>query len=313
MSQRLLQHQAATSRWTLPLTVTYAALVWAAMVSLGVVDWVEALLVWAAAAIVTAINNREAFLPFYSQSVPSVFLMLITALFATSPSPSSAICATGFSALLLLLLTSYQDHMAPGTVYYAFVMLGLVSVFFPQALCYLPFLWLVMRTKLMNLGPRTFFASLLGIITPYWFLLGYWAVTQDLSSIPSHFQELKAFGPLFHYASLTPWQWTALGMTAFLGIVSVVYFFCTSYSDKIRTRLFNEGFTLLFFVTLGFLALQPSFYPELMAVLIVMISPLAGRMLALSHTKLSNMFFMACVVICILYTLIALWTRSMNS
>lgn len=309
----LLQSKAATSRLTLPLTIAYAAPVWLAMVSLGNTEWHEAALVWLAATLFTLLNNREALLPFYSQSVSCSFLMLSTMLFATCSSTSAAICALGFSAFLLILLPSYQDHRAPGTVYFAFILVGVMSVYFIQVVCYLPFLWFVMRSKLMNLGSRAFFASLLGILTPYWFILGYLALTGNIIELPSHFQRIVAFGPLFQYTSLSPWQWITMVMTAILGGVSIIYFLHTSYADKIRTRLLNETFTFLFFITMIFLILQPGFYEELMAIMVVFVSPLAGRLLALSHTRLSNILYIISIVTCVIYTILVLWIHSMNS
>lgn len=137
--------------------------------------------------------------------------MLSTLLFATCPSLSAAICALGFSAFLLILLPSYQDRRAPGTVYFAFIMLGVMSVYFIQVLCYLPFLWLAMRSKLMNLGYRSFFASLLGILTPYWFILGYLplrAISWNCHPISSG-QSLSAhFSNTHHFphGNWLPWE-----------------------------------------------------------------------------------------------------------
>ena len=170
-----------------------------------------------------------------------------------------------------------------------------------------------MRSKLMNLGSRSFFASLLGILTPYWFILGYLALTGNIMELPSYFQRTVAFGPLLQYTSLSPWQLATMGMTVILGGVSIIYFLHTSYADKIRTRLLNETFTFLFFVTVVFLALQPGFYEELMAIMVVFVSPLAGRLFALSHTKLSNIFYIASIAIYAIYTILALWMSSMSS
>ena len=98
-----------------------------------------------------------------------------------------------------------------------------------------------------------------------------------------------------------------MGMTVILGGVSIIYFLHTSYADKIRTRLLNETFTFVF------LALQPGFYEELMAIMVVFVSPLAGRLFALSHTKLSNIFYIASIAIYAIYTILALWMSSMSS
>lgn len=310
MSRQLLQREVATSRLTLPVTVTYTALIWAVMLSLGMVSWGEAACVWLAALLFTALNNREALLPFYSQSLSCTFLMLATTLSATCGTFPAAVCVVGLSSFLFILLSSYQDRNAPGTVYFAFIMLGIVSLYFIKALFYLPFLWFVMRSKLMNLGSRAFFASLLGILTPYWFLLGYWSLTGELAELPSRFRGIAAFDTFFDYSTLSPWQWITLAMTVGLGVAAVIYFLSTSYTDKIRTRLINEALAILFFVTIALLALQPSSYAELMSIMVVIISPLAGRMLALSHTKLSNLLFILSVITCVVYTACLLWTRS---
>jgi hypothetical protein len=37
---------------------------------------------------------------------------------------------------------------------------------------YLPLIWLMMRVIVYSLSWRTFLSSLLGLITPYWFMSG---------------------------------------------------------------------------------------------------------------------------------------------
>lgn len=72
----LLQGKAATSRLTLPLTIAYTALVWLAMVSLGITEWHEAALVWLAAILLRLLTIGK----HYFLSIASLSLLVLDAL-----------------------------------------------------------------------------------------------------------------------------------------------------------------------------------------------------------------------------------------
>ena len=121
------------------------------------------------------LNNTNALLHIYSRMVSASFLALTCTAVFLFPSLRSSLCMLSFISFCTIIFHTYQDKESPGLTYFAFLCLGIASLMFIQVLFFIPFLWLMMRFKLMAFSWRMMWASLLGIITPYWFLIG-WAV-----------------------------------------------------------------------------------------------------------------------------------------
>lgn len=310
MSIKRAQNKIAESRKTLPVTIFYSALVWLVILLHDTSVWIEGVLTLASAIVLMVLNNRCALIPFYSRSVSCTFLVLFTMVACTVTSLTGTIVGACFALFYLIIFSSYQERQAPGTVYLAFIFLGITSIYFIQILYFLPILWLVMQTMLMNLGLRAFFASLLGILTPYWFLLGYKVYTGDLIIYMDHFMDLVRFGLPLDFSSFTLFHYINLGIVTLLGIIGIVHFFLTSYTDKIRTRMFYECFTTIFLITLAFMIMQPHHFPDLFAILVVSASPLFARFFTLSHSRVSNIMFLVILSLTIAYTVFNLWIHS---
>ena len=74
------------------------------------------------------------------------------------------------------LFTTYHDPEAREKAYSAALLIGIGSLLWVHLLWFLPLFWLGMY-NFRSLTSRTFIASLLGVATVYWFLLG-WCVWQ---------------------------------------------------------------------------------------------------------------------------------------
>ncbi len=296
----------------MPVTIIYTALVWVAMYLHGANVWIEGGLTLVAATILVVLNNRCALIPFYSRSVSCTFLALSTMVASTATSLTGAIVGACFALFYLIIFSSYQNKEAAGTSYLAFVFIGIISLYFIQILYFLPFLWLIMLTMIMNLSWRTFFASLLGILTPYWFLLGYKIYTGELEVCLDHFMAIIRFDRPFEIATLGIYQTINLGFVTLLGIIGMIHFWVTSHSDKIRTRMFYECFITIFLVTLAFIIVQPCHFSNLFAILVISASPLFARFFTLTHNRASNIFFLVILSLAIGYTVFNLWRLSTN-
>lgn len=283
-----LQNKIAESRWALPVTLIVTASLW---VLRGLGDpqvWPCLACMVIATLFMVELNNSNSLIRIYSRMVSSSFAVMMTmAEFVHTSLQASVVtlCAVG---LLLCLFKCYQDHDAPGWVFYAFLCVGLASLVWVQVFFFLPLLWIIMATMVYCMGPRNLAASFLGLITPYWFYLGYCALQGDIMGFVGHFVELAEFQPLWSYGSISVMQWGMLAILVVCALIGAGHFWATIYNDKIRTRMLYQTFCLIDFVAFAFLVLQPQHFIPLWCIMAVCTAPLIAHFIALTKEKLSS-------------------------
>jgi hypothetical protein len=211
-------------------------------------------------------------------------------------------------AALMLLFDSYQDQTAVGSVYYAFLLLGIGSMFDAHVIFYLPLLWFMMKIIVYSLSWRTFFASLLGLATPYWFMCGWllWQKDGDFQAIANLFavQDILQFP--FDFGSVTLPYLLLMGFTTLLMAIGSMHFIHSSFRDKIRVRQIYYGFITLGIFSLALWVLQP--HNELaIRILILTTSPLIGHYWALTNSRFSNIICIILTAALVVLTALNLW------
>ena len=256
------------------------------------------------------LNNLNALIRIYSRMVTCSFLVLSCCacfLFPSLPDKFLQIC---FVAFYLLLFNSYQDKEASAWVYYAFLCLGLSSIVFPQICYILPLMWLLTATLLQSLSWRTFIASLLGFITPYW-CYSFWLVWQgDFSPLFNHFAQLYDFSVSESILSLDISRLLILLFLCTIFITGTIHYIRQKSGDKIRIRQLFSFFIWTILFTITWICLQPQFYDTLLPILIINVSPLAGHFIALTRTKTTNVAFLVLSAAALMITLYNLWNTS---
>lgn len=258
--------------------------------------------------LIAELNNRNALIRIYSRMVSSCFLVMATTLTITHWSAERNVVTLATSLLFYLLFLTYQDRKATGKVYYAFVSLSVASIFFPQILFFVPLLWLLMGTRLLSLSVKTFFASILGLITPYWIILAYkaWASyavgTDTLPPIKTFFTEYVADIAQFH--SPIPYYYSIFVQPSFslcsilhiaqyalpilCAIIGTVHYFRTKQQDHIKTQLLYESIIVVNTTAIIFMLAQPQHIESLIGMIIVTTAPLIAHFVALTHTRWTN-------------------------
>jgi len=235
---------------------------------------------------------------------------------------SSAVCFRGtntnesivtlcFIAFYFIIFQAYQNRRGAGPVFYAFAMIGIASIFFVKILYFVPFLWIALAAYILAFSLRTFTASILGLLFPYWFVAGYYVYTHNLPSLLSHFTELAVFGDISNYQHVTEHQAVTFFFVAFLGLTGIIHFLRNSYKDKIKVRMFYETFITLHVATMLFIILQPQHYDFLIHIMIITTAVLFGHFLALTRTWLTNIAFHLVIVLILLLTAYNLWMPSL--
>ena len=286
--------------------------------------WWEQLLVLAVSTmIMVELNNANSLIRIFSRMVSCSFLLLTLMAAFLFPSLRGGLVGLSFVAFYLFFLQAYQDRQAVGSIYAAFLSLGIGSLFFVQILYFVPLFWLLMAIRLLAFSGRTFFASLLGLLTPYWLLAPYYLYTLDYTTPLAHFMALAQFksldqvfslsGPLVapifsdpallitpHSSVLAPLF--TLGFVLLLAFTGIIHFLRHSSNDKLRTQMVYEMFIITLLFNLVFIILQPQHLPFLLRLLIINTAPLIGHFLALTRTRFTNIAFFVIVAVTFLLT-----------
>lgn len=292
-----IQNRMAESRFAFPVTMAYALAIWLASGVAAEGNWIQLVLFALSTLMMVTLNNSNALIRIYSRMVSCSFIVMTCAQTFLFSSLRSAGVGLAFILFYLSLMRSYQDKKAPGIVFYSFACLGIASVFFVQILYFVPVLWILMGTNLMSMTHRMFWASVLGIVMPYWFAAGYCAYAGTLGDLADHFAQLAQFEQLFQYDSLDIHKIVTFGIISLFSLVGIVHYMRKSYLDKIRTRMIFEMFITVDIMAYVFIILQPQHYDCLMPVITVNTSCLFAHFIALTKTRTTNIFFiLACIV-----------------
>ena len=167
---KYLQNKIAGSRITLPVACLYSFVVWLAS---GVIQeqwWLQLFCFAFTAYLMAILNSKNSLIRIYSRLI-SVFFMVFTCcnclLF---PSIREAVSILFLVLCYFILFSSYQDKTATGLTLYGFAALGAATMSNVHLLYYVPLFWLFMRYNLLSLSWRTWMASVLGLLLPYWFV-----------------------------------------------------------------------------------------------------------------------------------------------
>lgn len=297
------QNRIAESRATLPWTAVICLLIW--LVG-GVITrgwWLQMGVAALAMLMMALLNNVNALIRIYSRMISCSFIVLMTMTAYLWPQLSAGMAALAVTTFYLLLFQTYQDKRAMGMIFYAYAMLGIGSIFWVQLLWLVPLFWILMATNILAFSGRTFFASILGLVLPYWFLGGYYFLTGQITMLGAHFADILNVGPLFALGLLDLHHFVTIGFVFLLGILGMVHFLRNSYKDKIRIRMYYEAFIVIELVLMAAIIVFPKMADPLMALLIATTAPLIGHFLALTHTKVTNITFFVILAIVAALTL----------
>ena len=312
MIKKRRQERFALSRFALPVTAIYGAL---ATLAAGVIEqelWLQTAALFAATIMMVFLNNRYSLIREYSRMVSCSYLVLMTMACFLFPSIKGAIVELAFIAACFFLFNAYQNPRRAGSVFYAFAMIGISSIFFVQILYYVPLLWFILSTNILALSTRTIAASILGLIIPYWFVAGYYASLGNIQPLIDHFSDLAKFGKLFDYSMINSHQTVTFIFIAILGLTGIIHFLRNSYNDKIKTRMLYECFIALEIATIVFIILQPQHFDFLLRILIMCTATLIGHFITLTHTWITNIAFHLIIVLILLITACNLWMPSLT-
>lgn len=305
-----LQNKVAESRHTLPVALLYGTGVWLAAGLIQQAWWIQFACFALSVLLMVELNNKNLLIRIYSRAVSVTYILLFCSAVFLFPSWHNGFVQICVISSLLFLYACYQDTTTVGLTYYTFLMLGIGSIANPFLLFYLPIYWLMMVMIVYSFSLRTFFASLLGLLTPYWFLAG-WIVYQDsgdLSAIIRHFSCLTEFQSPFDFQSVSRSCLYTIILTVSLWLIGIIHFIHTSYLDKIRVRQLYYSFIIIGIWSILLFVLQPRQEELTLGMLMITASPFFGHYVSLTHSKFTNITVWVLTVIILLTTVFNLWT-----
>ena len=301
------QNRIAQSRWTLPVTAIYCVLVFVLSHGAAQSQWVQLPILGASTLLMILLNNTHALIRIYSRMVSCSFAVLTVMSPFLYGSPSESVAQLFFILFLLFIFHAYQDKRAVGWVFYAYAALGIASTIYVQMLYLVPILWVLQATNVLAASLRTYCASILGLLMPYWFMGAYCLYAGQSQFLIDHFAAIANWQTPLNFITLDIHRLVTLAFVVILGIIGTVHFLAYSYQDKIRTRMLYELFIALEVCIMVLLVLQPQHFDMLFSLLTVVVSPLIGHFLALTHSRLSNITFFSLIIIALLLTIYNVW------
>ena len=256
------------------------------------------------------LNNQNALIRIFSRMVSCAFLVLSCVASFLMTDLRGGIMQMFVTAAYLILFHGYQNREAVGTVYYGFLMLGLASLACPHILYFIPLIWLLMATNLLSLSWRTWQASMLGLLTPYWFICGWLGYQADFTPLIDHFSPLFDFDFPIRHANYSTSIWLTYGLLAVCTLTGIVHFIRKSSYDSIRIRLFYGIFIWTDLFAFALMAFQPQHYDMLLRIIIINTAPLIAHFLALTSTKITNVAFFVITGLVLIITAYNLWSTS---
>lgn len=295
--KKRLQNKIASSQIALPLTGICALAVCYFWGMLNADGYVQVACLALSTYVMAEMNNRNALLRIPSRMVSCSFLVLSMLTCENLKDLSTSLVQMLFILSLAILFTAYQDRKAHGKLFCAFSCIGLASVFWLHILLLVPVLWFCAAAFLLELSWKNFFASVLGLLLPYWLLAAWFSLHGNLDWFAVHFNGFSQWT-----MPELAWNgtWVELAVTLFiilLLLTGTIHFLRRSYLDKLRTRFLYEMFIVTGMALTLMIALLHDHRSVLIHLLIVCTAPLIAHFIALTNTRLTNMAFIGILVV----------------
>lgn len=304
------QIQIATGRFTLPVTIVICLLLWIFTLqgwnelgSIGIIALIGYLMIEANTTF-TLIRTRT--------SLPvCIYWMLATALFFLHGFLRENFVPLAFLIAVMQLFASYESSKPATPIYNIFLILGTCSLFFAPVVYYIP-LFLIGMIPFRAFSLKSFGACVLGLLTPYWFLLGFALWENQIQLFTDPLNEMTTFTPI-SYGHLHIHEIVSWGFISLFLLINGIHYFQAAYSDKTRTRIYHFFLVYAGWWTTLLSFLMPQHLPVWLPVQCICASFLGGRLFTLTRNRFSGIYFFVTFVIAILITLYNLWMLYFNS
>lgn len=203
------------------------------------------------------------------------------------------------------LFTSYHDLQAKSNAYNAALLIGIGSLLWIHILWFIPLFWVGMY-NFRTLNLRTFLASLLGVGTVYWFLLGWCIWFADFTPFTIPFATLFRLNLLMP-AGIGLVDWIGILLMASLTTISAINIITHEYEDTLRTRQFLSFLILMAICTFAMYFLYEQASEEFLETACIPASILIAHFFTVMRGRIIFWTFYSSIVIFIVLLILRLW------
>ncbi len=305
-----LQISITTGRFTLPVVACLCLLLWGLSLD-SWTDGISMLVTILTAYVLIEWNTAFSLIRRRTAFHVSLYIFLATMCFFLHPFQGIVAVPLLFLMMLYALFRGYEAHQSSGDTFNAFFFLGLGSLLFPQQLFFIPLLYIGM-VMFRSLSARSFFAGIIGVSVPYWFLFGHAFYHDQMELFYEPLRELVHFQAI-DYSSLTLEQGLNGGVITLLSLVSMVNYLHVSYQDKVRTRIFLSFLVSMKMGIYLLALLQPQHFNVLLSMQLILCSVLMGHCFTITRNRFTGIFFIVSFVILIALMTYNIWMQFFNS
>lgn len=201
------------------------------------------------------------------------------------------------------LFLSYQKDNATEEIFNSAILFSIASLLNIHLLLCIPlFYWGFYQFRSLNW--RSFFASLIGFMAPYWVIIGYYLVSgqTELIAFPA-----KSFITDFNHPTDFAWHVaTLLIITLLSSIIAITQILTNSYHCKIQARIFLQFTVWLQIICLLLTYLYPKESLLYIYLFYLSATPLLAHLFTLQRNKFVSLLFYLLIAIYLLYFILAL-------
>ena len=310
MNLNRFQIQVATGRFTLPVVILVCLLLWGVTFQTWS-DWGSLIISAIIGYLMIEINTAFTLIRTRTALPVCIYWFMASALIFLHAFRWEDLVPLAFILSISQLFRSFESNSPATPIFHTFFFISLGSVIFPQFLYLVPLFWISM-IPFRSISGKSLVASILGILTPYWFLFGYAFYSNELTLFWTPLEEAIHFYPI-HYGALTLPEILSWGVITLLLVVSGGHYVSVSYLDKTRTRIFHSFLTIAGLWITICMALQPVHLHILMPIQLICTAFLSGHLFTLTRNRFSGILFIVTFVVFILLMSFNLWMQFFNS
>lgn len=243
--------------------------------------------------------------------VPLVYILLISTNPNFFPLKSTSIGVFCLILAMYRLFITYHNPMAVYQVFSSALFIGIGSLLWVHILWFMP-LFILGLFHFKSLSIRTFLASLMGVSTVYWFLLGWCVLQGDFSAFTVPFAAFTKI-KIFEITGPRVIDWVIIFYIGIFVLIASVNIITHVYEENIRTRRYLY-FLITFFVAAFLLFfLYENSSDEYFCIACVPASILVTHLFIVKKGKKVSRLFHLSALFFIVLTFVRLWNSLLST
>ena len=203
------------------------------------------------------------------------------------------------------LFNSYQLPESTGRFFNAGLLIGFAGLFMPQVLWYVPLLWIGMY-QFRSISYKSFFASLVGVLIVYWFVLAWCVWNHDFSIFASLYSSLTSVDIFSNSALL---QYYRIGFALVVALLITASFFIKmdAFNNSVRVRQMLSFLLNMSVWTLILLFLYSKSPDSFMAILYLPVSVVIAYFIENIRYRFRFVLYYSMLILLFAFYVIRIW------